>query len=53
LWLHAGRFAFSHPEGGRVELTAALPDRWSAVSGATGWDFSRYSKDLGTCTRQH
>jgi len=47
LWLHAGRFAFSHPEGGQVNLTAALPDRWKFVADATGWDLSRFNEDNG------
>jgi len=52
LWLHSRRFAFSHPEGGLVELTAALPDRWNAVGTVTGWDLNRYSEDRGHRTLQ-
>lgn len=47
LWLHARRFAFSHPDGGTVELKAGLPDRWQALAKATGWDIGPFLDDLG------
>lgn len=46
LLLHAHRFAFDHPDGGRLELQAGLPDRWSPVARATGWNLARFSDDL-------
>ena len=45
LMLHAQRFAFAHPEGGTVDLCAAIPDRWLSLENVTGWNLSRFSID--------
>lgn len=47
LLLHAHRFAFNHPDGGRVELESALPDHWKGMENATQWPLSRYGTDSG------
>ena len=45
LMLHARRFAFSHPDGGTLDITASLPPRWTPLEAATQWDLSPYRND--------
>ena len=45
LMLHARRFAFAHPDGGTLNITAPLPERWSPVQTATDWDLRPYAED--------
>jgi tRNA pseudouridine65 synthase len=48
LLLHAHRFHFNHPDGNRVELTAASPELWGNISEATGWNFGGFKQDKGS-----
>lgn len=43
LLLHAATFSFDHPDGGRLTLSAQVPDAWRSIEPATGWDFTRWS----------
>ncbi len=45
LMLHARRFAFAHPDGGTLDITASLPERWQPIQGATAWDLGPYGED--------
>ena len=44
LLLHARRFAFSHPDGGSLDISAALPPRWQRICDATGWTLDAYNE---------
>lgn len=50
LLLHALEFSFDHPEGGRVELVASVPELWNRVPKATGWDLDGFQTDQGNRT---
>ena len=45
LLLHARRFAFVHPDGGRLTLTAEVPPHWRHMEAATGWSFTEWGED--------
>lgn len=45
LMLHARRFEFTHPDGGRLALEAGLPPHWLNLSGPTGWDVDGMAMD--------
>jgi tRNA pseudouridine65 synthase len=46
LLLHARRFAFEHPDGGTLDITAALPDRWQPVQNATEWNLDPFKENF-------
>ena len=45
LLLHARRFAFDHPDGGRLILTAEVPPAWRRMEQSTTWAFSEWGED--------
>jgi tRNA pseudouridine65 synthase len=40
LYLHASHLAFQHPDGSRCLVEDPLPENWSEVMSAFGWDFN-------------
>lgn len=50
LMLHARRFAFAHPDGGTLELTAALPKKWQPLEGATDWILDPFGEHIALRT---
>lgn len=45
LLLHARSFEFTHPNGTRLQIEAALPDRWLAIESSTGWSLETLAED--------
>lgn len=52
LLLHARKFSFAHPDGGRLTLTAAPPPAWSGIETATGWSLSEWGHDSAVLVPQ-
>ena len=46
LLLHARSFGFTHPDGTRLLIEAALPDRWLDMESATGWSLETWTEDI-------
>lgn len=51
LLLHARSFEFTHPNGARLEIEAALPGSWLAIESATGWSLGALAEDNATSKR--
>ena len=51
LLLHARRFEFNHPDGGRLALEAALPPHWLRMEPTTGWALADLASDAATLGR--
>ena len=48
LLLHARSFAFDHPEGGRLSITAGLPPSWIQLQQHPGWDLNEFTSEQAT-----
>ena len=48
LMLHARRFEFTHPDGGRLALEAGLPPHWLPLSTLTGWAMDGMAMDAAS-----
>ena len=51
LLLHARRFEFNHPDGGRLALEAALPPHWLRMEPTTGWSLAELATDAAALGR--